>query len=137
MLKRGNMDKQDSNIGVDFHFDTTPETTTLIYLSTIFGIELLPLLLLYDKYGNDIFYFFTIFSEKKLKIPTAKKLHKIIMTSKNMSNLIQNKTIKQEKKAKEPTKQEKVVMERLNQIYNPEYMEYVIRIKSKLEDLKL
>lgn len=66
---------------MDSHEITFPldkSTVSLIYLSEVYGIDLKVLLILYDKYGEDVFFFFFMFNKTRVEFPTPSKMQSIM-----------------------------------------------------------
>lgn len=70
---------------IEFKIDTT--VRSLVYISEAYRLDLLTLLLLYDRFGEDLFYFFYLFAGRKISIPKFAKLTKIQMFSHNFANI--------------------------------------------------
>jgi len=61
----------------EIEFDVNATVRALVYLSEAYRLDLLTLLLLYDRYENDIFYFFFMLAGRKISIPKFSKLTRI------------------------------------------------------------
>ena len=62
----------------DVKFQVDKTTISLIYLAEVYHLDLTTLLLLYDRLGEDVFYFFYLFSGKQVSFPRSNKLLKIL-----------------------------------------------------------
>ena len=71
-------------------FDLNEDTIILVYLSHVYSIDIEQLLLLYEKYDKDVFYFFYLFTKSKVEFPTASKLSNIILYSRNIHKYFKN-----------------------------------------------
>ena len=61
--------------------DLNKDIALCVYLSIALNIDLLTLIFLYEKYNKDLFYFFYLFSGKKLTIPTPTRFHAMVKQS--------------------------------------------------------
>lgn len=104
-----------------FRFDITPETTTLVYLSEVYHVDLVTLLLIYEKYGKDVFFFFYLFAGKQVNFPKASKLYRVIQSCRALT--------KKGVKVEITTQQEKQVLERLNKLLDKKDNCYLIEME--------
>ena len=72
------VDKKKLGGRYEFNFNISSDTVALIYFAERYKFDLVSLLLLYEKYGRDVFYFFFILSGMKITFPKANKFLKIM-----------------------------------------------------------
>lgn len=68
-----------------FKFGVNPDTIALLYISVCYRVDLVSLLLLYEKFGRDVFYFFFILSGKTITFPRALRFLKVLEFSQTVS----------------------------------------------------
>lgn len=97
----------------EFNFDVNSDTIALIYLSERYKLDLLSLLLLYEKFGRDVLYFFFLLSGRAMTFPKASKLLRVLEFCESVhKNITEDKPI---------------------QFSNTEYKSVFERIKAKLK----
>lgn len=74
----------------NFKFSNTPDTVALVYIATTYRLDLVSLLLLYEKYGRDIFYFFFILSGKSVTFPKATRFLRILDFAREVSQSLED-----------------------------------------------
>lgn len=79
----------------------------LVCLAEIYGLDLLTLLLLYNKYGEDVFYIFFLLGGKKVALPRVNKLARI----KDFS-----RQIEADKNPEPKSQQESAALERIKKL---------------------
>lgn len=88
------VDKKKLGGRYEFSFDVNSDTIALIYLSERYKLDLLSLLLLYEKFGRDVFYFFFLLSGRATTFPKASKLIRVLDFCSNVQkNILSNKPI--------------------------------------------
>ena len=92
-------------------FVRSEDTVKLIYLSEIYKIDLFLLLLLYEKLGKDLFFFFYLFAGRQVTFPRSRKFLQICQSSKTL--------IEQMDKGIVPKiDQERKVLDRMDKLYS-------------------
>ena len=69
----------------EFQFDISSDTIALIYFAERYRFDLITLLLLYEKFGRDVFYFFFMLAGRKIMFPKANKFLNITEFCKNVT----------------------------------------------------
>lgn len=111
---------------ISTHFDINRDSIVLIALATICKIDILTLILLYEKYGKDIFYIFYMFQNAKFKFPNQKKLFKLFKIGEELKQLIKKKDLDS---FSPKTKQEQEILNNLKSYYNPKFKEFSIKTR--------
>lgn len=106
-----------------FHIDNTRDSATLIYLSEVYHADLLTMVLLYEKFGRDLFMFFYMFAGHQVNFPRPTKLARILEVSAELASCVKRKTDDL------VTEQEKVVLMRMKSLYNSEENTFVLNIE--------
>ena len=75
------------------HFPLNEEVISVIYLADVLSIDRVTLLLLYQKYGRDLFYLVYMLSGKKVSVPQMNRLESIFKSSKDVYKSIQRDEI--------------------------------------------
>ena len=73
-----------------FRFGVNSDTIALLYISVCYRVDLVSLLLLYEKFGRDVFYFFFILSGKTITLPRALRFLEVLEFSQAVSGDIKN-----------------------------------------------
>lgn len=68
-------------------------TIALYYISKTYSIDLKILLFLYEKYGADVFYFFYLFSGKKIAVFSESRMNNVFKFCDNALNIIKYNTL--------------------------------------------
>lgn len=110
MAEDENNDEQVAKHKVKVIFRVNEHTAALIYLSEIYHIDIVLLVFLYEKYKEDVFYFFYLFSGQQVNHPKGTKLLKILQFSKRLvKEGLRDDLAKSE--------QERKVLERVRELY--------------------
>ncbi len=107
-------------------FKVDKNSVALIYLSEIYHIDLTTLCLLYDKLGEDVFYFFYLFGGCQVGFPKSGKLFKILKFGQSYCQL---KSRNQPLEKLATSQQEKKVLDKLNSLYDSQSRLFKMKIE--------
>jgi hypothetical protein len=116
MGKSSNSVLKDYSVQVPLDMDTELDIVELKLIAYAYGIDFEYLMLLYDRLGKDIFYFFYLFSERKITFPSASKMQNLRAGAKRVLEALK----KNEKNPDFGTKQETETFNLLKQMYDRE-----------------
>lgn len=101
----------------DVKFQVDKTTISLIYLAEVYHLDLTTLLLLYDRLGEDVFYFFYLFSGKQVSFPRSNKLLKILKFGEDVRDGLRKG---QPLESVPVSEQERRVLDKIKELYSPD-----------------
>jgi len=96
-------------------FEVNKDTVALVYLAEIYRMDLMSLLLLYEKYDKDVFFFFYLLAGRQVTFTKVTKFQRILLSSLDLIDKLEEGSDEEPK-----TEQEKQVFARLKEYYNAE-----------------
>lgn len=75
----------------------TPETLKLMYLAYLSSLDPVKALVLYEKFGKDVFFIFCILGGEKVQFPRISRMEKIMGDLKTIKNEIDDPTVGDER----------------------------------------
>lgn len=81
-------------MGSSFEVKSTEDTCCLYYLSEICNLDFHELIILYEKFGRELFFIFYILSGKKITFPTDEKLVELQKNASDISKKLAGVNIK-------------------------------------------